>query len=105
MPTGFGITNEYHGILNTTLTFEWDPFQGSGPESVVDHFVLSISPQPLSSLVMNVVPSPPWNVTISYNTVYNVNITAVNCAGDGRTITALNEIKYSKFYIYNKDIL
>ncbi len=92
-------------MVNTTLTFEWDPPQGSGSEVIVDYYIISISPRPLSHSITNVVPSFPWNVTLAHNTVYSANITAVNCAGVSDTFV-LFDIEYSKCsYTSSVDIL
>ena len=95
MPSGFNFTREYHEINSTTLTFEWDPPLGSGPEAVVDNYTISISPAPLSHPSTNVVPSSPWNVTLAHNIPYTINITSVNCAGESDRFT-FPDIEYSK---------
>lgn len=95
IPTGFNYTGEDHGMMDTTLIFDWDPPQGLGPEAIVDDYVISISPSPLSHPGTDVVSSPPWNVTLDHNTLYTINITAMNCAGEGDTFIAA-EIEYRK---------
>lgn len=87
---------ELHDSSNTAVTFEWDPPNGSGPEAVVDYYIISISPAPLSHPERNVVHSLLWNVTLAHNTYYKINITAVNCAGPGETFI-FSDIEYSKF--------
>ncbi len=62
--------------------FEWDPPPGSGPEAIVDHHTITITPAPVSHPISNVVLASPWNVTLSYNIIYTATITAVNCAGE-----------------------
>ena len=95
--TGFNISEVYFSVGNVTLTFEWDPPQGVGPELIVDYYLIAISPAPLSHPILNNVSSSPWNVTVDYNTVYSVNITAVNCAGQSGTLS-LENIEYSKLH-------
>ena len=80
----------------TTLMFDWRPPQGSGPETVVDYYTVFISPSPPSRPSYNVVSSPPWNVTLSHNVVYSVNITATNCAGESEVV-AFPEIEYGEY--------
>ena len=93
--TGFHLTREYHDVMSTFLTFEWDPPQGSGSEAVVDNYTISISPSPLSHPSTIVVTSPLWNVTLAHNTIYRASITAMNCAGEGVTFIPAN-IEYGK---------
>ena len=69
--------------MNTTIRFEWDPPQGRGPDAVVDFYLISILPRPLSHPITSVAYSTAWNATIEYNMEYTVSITAVNCAGEG----------------------
>ena len=93
--TGFNITGEYHQGMTTTIVFEWDLPQGSGPAAIVDYYIISISPKPPSHPSTNAVSQSPWNVSLVHNTEYSVNITSVNCAGQGHTFT-FTEIDYSK---------
>ena len=75
--------------MDTTLTLEWDPPQGLGPESIVDSYTIRIYPSPLSHPTVNMVPSAPpysWNFTLAHNTRYTANITAINCEGPGDTV-------------------
>ena len=95
VPTGFGVTEQYPTITEKTVTFEWDPPQGMGPEVIVDYYWIFISPRPLSHPISNFVYSSPWNVTVDYNTIYSANITAVNCAGQSGTFV-LPDSEYSK---------
>ena len=68
-----------------------------GPQLVVDYYWVSITPISLSHPVVNSVATSPWSVTIGYNMVYTVNITAVNCAGQSGTLS-LENIEYSKWH-------
>lgn len=86
---------EFHNSMNTTITFEWEPPMGMGPETVVDYYVIIISPTPLSHPRRNEVQSWLWNVTLAHNTNYTINITAVNCAGPGETFI-FSDIEFSK---------
>lgn len=86
-------------MVKTTVTFEWDSPQGSGPEATVDYYIISISPRPLShpcTNVVQVIQSLLWNVTVAHNTVYTVNISAVNCAGQSDSYT-FPQIEYGKY--------
>ena len=82
-----------------TITFEFDLLQGSGPERVVDYYIISISPEPLSHPVINSVYSSPWNVTVSYNTEYTATIKAVNCVGVSSVSRLSNIILYGTYKI------
>ena len=97
IPTGFNFTSEFHEPMNTTLVFIWDPLQGSGPETIVDNYVISIFPLPLTYPILNMVLTPPWNVTLSHNVAYNITIAAVNCAGVS-TSFIFDETEYSESY-------
>ena len=72
----------YYTMLNITVSFGWDLPQGSGPEAIVDYYVMSIMPEPLSHPVMNTVNSRSLSITMEYNTMYRTGLIAVNCAGD-----------------------
>ncbi len=75
--------------------FEWDPPDGSGPETDIDNYIITVNPTPVSHPISNVVLSSPWNVTLSYNVIYTATIIAVNCAGESGTFT-LPGIEYGK---------
>ena len=81
---------------NTTITFEWDPSQGSGPEAVADSYLLLLTPKPLSHPSLNVLYSSLYIVTVRYNVEYTAVITAVNCAGESSPFTLLN-IEFSGY--------
>lgn len=96
-PTGFNYTREYHEDTNTTIAFKWDPPHGSGPEAIVDYYTLSITPPPLSHpcmMVFDMIQSRQWNATLAHNTMYSINLTAVNCRGRSDALTY--SIEYSK---------
>ena len=95
-PTGFSVTGQNDRLhYNTTITLEWDPPQGSGPEAVVDYYLIVVTPRPLSHPVSNKVYSTPWSVTLEYNIEHTAVITAVNCAGESSPFI-LNNIEFSK---------
>ena len=73
--------------------FEWDPPNGSGPEAVVENYIISILPMPASHPISNSVNSTSLNVTLDYNVIYNATITALNCAGESDP-NVLNNIQY-----------
>ena len=81
---------------NTTITFEWDPPPGSGPEAIVDYYSIIVTPRPLSHPILNIVFSTLWNVTLNYNIEHTAIITAVNCAGESSPFTLLN-IEFSEY--------
>ena len=89
-PTGFNITQRMDSMhYNTTITFEWDPPPGRGPEAIVDYYPIFFIPRPLSHPSYNVLSSSSWIVTVRYNVEYTAVITAVNCAGESSPFTYL----------------
>ena len=98
-PTGFNITGLYHGTMETTITLEWDPPDGSGPEAIVDNYTISISPDPPYKPAINFVLLPPWNVTLTHNVEYTINVTALNCFGESSPTVLSNtysKLKYNR---------
>ncbi len=63
---------------SSSITLQWDPPSSTGGVSV--SYVLIISPTPLSGSPVTV-ETTSAQITVSYNTPYNVTIRAVNCAG------------------------
>ncbi len=63
---------------SSNITLEWDSPSSTGGVSV--SYVLTISPTPLSGSPVTV-ETTSAQITVSYNTPYNVTIKAVNCAG------------------------
>lgn len=92
-PSGFNVSGKVDGMLNVTVTFEWDPPQDKGPETI---YLISIYPRPLSHPINNTVYSTSWNATIAYNLDYTAIITAVNCAGESDPFV-LSGLQISKF--------
>ena len=91
--------------MMTHLIFKWDPPQGSGPEAIVDIYTIQIHPRPILTPSINVIASLlSWNVTLTHNEIYSINITAVNCAGSGETFIFPN-IEYSKLHGTHSDFL
>ena len=97
IPTGFNITVEEYNDENLTVIFLWDEPQGSGPQIIVDNYIITISPSPLSPSYSNILPNVPLalNVTLSYNVLYTMaTITASNCAGESETLEYPNTFRY-----------
>ena len=101
-PSGFNITGEVYTVADVTVLFEWSEPQGSGPEAVVDNYIIVITPPPLSPAQVSVVPNYPQalNVTLAYNTSYSATITAENCAGRGVTFAYPQVIEYGMYIKY-----
>ena len=95
-PTGFNVVQQVDSLhYNTTITFEWDPPPGRGPETIVDYYPILLTPRPLSHPSYNVLYSSSWSVTVRYNVEYTAVITAINCAGESSPFTLLN-IKFGE---------
>ena len=92
LPTGIVISEMYHDDMETTVTLNWDI-----QEIVVDNYTVSISPTPPYQPENNVIFAPPWNVTVSHNQEYAVDITATNCLGSSGTAFLPNNISISKW--------
>ena len=87
-PTGLNLTSMYHGMMVTTFTLEWDlPSNDEQPSSFVEYYtVTTIPPSRPGTIIVN---SPPLNITLDHNILYNVRLAAVNCAGESESITIL----------------
>ncbi len=67
---------------SSDITLEWDSPSSTGGVSV--SYVLTISPTPLSESPVTV-ETTSAQITLSYNTPYNVTIRADNCVGMNET--------------------
>ena len=81
--------------------FEWHEPQGSGPQVIVDNYIIIISPRPLYPADVNIVPNLPevFYATLNYNTLYTATIIAENCAGESPTLVYPFVIEYGKSII------
>ena len=82
--------------------------QGSGPQTIVDNYIVTIYPPPLFPAEVNVLPNSPLalNMTLEYNTTYSATITAENCAGESETFVYPDVIEYGVLhYVAGKSIL
>lgn len=95
VPVNFDVTEQYDTLSNTTITFSWDPPQGYGVKTVVDYYLLSITPTSLYPPPSTVVNGTSVNVTVQYNLDYTATLSAVNCAGEGSYIILAT--KFSKY--------
>ena len=86
VPASFNVSGKFEEISNTTITFSWDPPQGSGVITIVDDYIISISPKPLSHPITNILNSTSINVTLEYNVEYIAVLEAINCAGKSDAI-------------------
>ncbi len=82
--------------MATTVTLGWDPPQGSGPQTIVDNYTISISPVSPYQLERILISSSPWNITLQHNEVYSINLTAMNCAGESE-LAILFGVGFSEF--------
>ncbi len=72
------VSSQQDTANSSLLTLTWSPPFSTGGVSV--NYVLTISPPPLSGSPVTV-ETTSTQITVSYNTPYNVTIRAVNCAG------------------------
>ncbi len=72
------VSLQQDGVNSSLLTLTWSPPSSTGGVSV--SYTLTISPPPLSSLPVTM-ETTSAQITVSYNTPYNMTIRAVNCAG------------------------
>ncbi len=72
------VASQQNGLNSSSITLEWDSPSFTGGVSV--SYVLTISPTPLSGSPVTV-ETTSAQITLSYNTPYNVTIRADNCAG------------------------
>ena len=102
MLSGFNVTGVEYKVTNINVTFEWDLPQGGGPEVVIDYYLLSVFPRPLSQpITANISRSLlSWEVTVEYTVIYSANITAINCAGGSETAILPTVIEFSRFHLY-----
>ncbi|XP_064402763.1 uncharacterized protein LOC135348470 [Halichondria panicea] len=77
-PLNPSLSSTQNQLSSSIITLEWDPPSSTGGVSV--NYVLIISPTPLSGSPVTM-DTTSIQITISYNTPYNVTIRAVNCAG------------------------
>ncbi len=68
---------------SSIITLEWDTPSSTGGVSV--SYVLTISPTPISGSPVTTETNS-VQITVSYNTPYNVTIRAVNCAGSSSDV-------------------
>ena len=95
---GFNLTVRYYNTFNTTVTLEWDlPPQDGSPAAVVNNYTIFVHPVPLSHSAVSLVFSPPWNVTLSHNIPYTINITARNCVGESEPISLPDRVLIGRF--------
>ncbi len=83
--------------MDIMVTFEWDPPSGNGPGVVVDNYIITIIPEPVSHNISNNVSSTldQWSVILDYNVIYTATIVAQNCAEESESVL-LSNIKYGR---------
>ncbi len=80
------VSSRQNGASSSIITLEWDPPSSTGGVSV--SYTLTISPTPLSGSPVTMVTTSA-HVTMSYNTPYNLTITAINCAGSSNALMTM----------------
>lgn len=95
-PSGFNITSITFNLSDFTVQFDWDEPIGSGAATVVDNHIITISPTPLNSPGISIVPGLSLVAVLDYNVDYTVSIYAENCAGSSMTFVFPETIRHSK---------
>ena len=81
----FNITEMSPLFRTYSITFDWI---SSG---TVENYIIEISPKPPFTPATSIVKYGPWNVTLSYDTVYLASITGLSCGGrKSPTVTIRN---------------
>ena len=81
---------EFHNGTNVSVvTLQWDPPSTTGGVDI--SYVLTVSPPPASGSTITTQINI-TEITVSYNTQYNVSIRAKNCAGSSNGIIVTFEI-------------
>ena len=96
-PSGFNITRESFAETSVNVLFQWTGPMGSGPHTVIDHYIIRITPIPLHpALEASTLPNTQTmlNATLNYNTPYTVTLVAENCAGQSEVVQFPNIIEY-----------
>ena len=73
-----GIATFQNSSNSSMVTLQWDAPVGSA----VDNYSIAISPNPLSGALLSTTATQ-TTITLQYNVNYTLQITAVNCIGDG----------------------
>ena len=84
-PTNFNITDVIFGMINYTVTYEWNP-----PPGFDFFYIFSIAPEPSTEVVQISDANPPLNLTVDYNMLYIASIVSVNCVGESNIVNATN---------------
>ena len=79
--------------METTVTLDWDPPQGIGPETVVDNYTISTFPASPYQPARIIVFTRHLNITLEHNIAYSINLTAINCAGESN-LSILSDIEF-----------
>ena len=93
------VSSQQDLVNSSLLTLTWSPPSSTGGVSV--SYTLTISPPPLSWSPVTV-ETTTVQITVSYNTPYNVTIRAVNCVGISSdtvtTIPSIGSLIFCKFH-------
>ena len=87
IPSGLNILNVTFLPTNVFVNTEWDLPQGSGPESVVDIYNITITTIPISDPISNLIQFTGYIVFANYNVEYTITLFAMNCAGESSPTT------------------
>ncbi len=96
------VSSTLNQLSSSNITLDWDSPSSTGGVSV--SYVLTISPTSLSGSPVTV-ETTSAQITISYNTPYNVTIRAVNCAGMSQESLIVDLSKLFRGCTYNTQIV
>ena len=85
-PSAPTVISQQNQPNSSIITLDWDSPSSTGGVSV--SYVLTISPTPLSGSPVTV-ETTSAQITVSYNTPYNVTIRADNCAGSSSDVMVM----------------
>ena len=90
-PINFTVVREYSEEEFIIVTLIWNVI----PDISITRYKIFIRPNPVSGLSLNSVQSSPLNVSLNYNTKYEIKVTAINCAGESNP-SILSEVLYGQ---------
>lgn len=94
-PINLSISEEYEDKQNITVTFEWNPANGTGAEYFVESYSVSLSSELEEYYYQESIHLEAINLTLDYNVNYTATVVSLNCAGESIP-TLLHGVLFSK---------